>query len=331
MGMYYLESDSTSPYFNLAMEEYVFNNLPKDREYFMLWQNDNSIIIGKHQNTIEEINLPYVRERKINVARRLSGGGAVYHDLGNLNFTFVTDGDEAGQLDLASFCVPVVDALASMDVKAEISGRNDITIDGKKFSGNAQYMRASRVMHHGTLMFDSNLETLTDALKVSADKVESKGIKSIRSRVTNIKDHLDRKDMTTLEFRNVLRQFMFEENEMQEYDLTSEDIAEIKKIQQRYESWDWNYGRSPAYSIRKERRVEGCGKIQVFMDVEKGVIKDFTTRGDYFGAEESTAVDAAVVGAEINEASLAAALKNLDIGYYFKNLSAARFIDIILQ
>ncbi len=328
--MLYLESDQTDPYYNLALEEYVFNELPKDNEYFMLWQNDNSIIIGKHQNTIEEINLPFVEEHKINVARRLSGGGAVYHDLGNLNYTFVTDAKAQGGIDLASFCIPVVKALNSIGVNAEISGRNDIVIDGRKFSGNAQYLRKKRVMHHGTLMFDSNLEVLTKALNVSADKVESKGIKSVRSRVTNIKEHL-KTEMTTGDFQNILRQFMIKENNMETYELTEADKESVKELRKKYDAWDWNYGRSPTYSIRKERRIEGCGKIQLFMEVEKGVIKDFTSRGDYFSLDDSSDLVNKIAGVKNNKESLEKALSGVDIDRYFKGLSLEQFIDIILQ
>ena len=154
MKLSYLDLMTTDPSYNLAMEQYVFDCLPRDRMYFMLWQNDNAIIVGKYQNTIAEINEEAVRERGIRVVRRLSGGGAVYHDMGNLNFTFITDVGESNALNLKLFCEPVVRTLATLGVKAEVNGRNDITIDGKKFSGNSQYIRQGRVMHHGTIMFD---------------------------------------------------------------------------------------------------------------------------------------------------------------------------------
>lgn len=330
MSFYYLESTSTDPYYNLALEEYVFNLLPRTNEYFILWQNDNSIIVGKHQNTIEEINLPYVQEKQIRVARRLSGGGAVYHDLGNLNYTFIMDAAANAQLDLSSFCIPVIQALSRLEIEAKLSGRNDITIDGKKFSGSAQYLRTNRVMHHGTLMFDSNLAVLAQALNVSPDKIESKGIKSVRSRVTNIREHL-KKDMMTQEFKEVIRRYITQANQMLPYDFTQEDRASIEKIrQQRYATWDWNFGISPAYSIRKERRVEGCGKIQVFMDIEKGAISAFTTRGDYFAAGDAAELEQAVLGCRVNEPALKTVLSGLNIDSYFKNLTAEELIQIIL-
>ena len=189
MKLSYLDLMTTDPSYNLAMEQYVFDCLPRDRMYFMLWQNDNAIIVGKYQNTIAEINEETVRERGIRVVRRLSGGGAVYHDMGNLNFTFITDVGESNALDLKLFCEPVVRTLATLGVKAEVNGRNDITIDGKKFSGNSQYIRQGRVMHHGTIMFDSDLSVVGEALRVDPTKIQTKGIRSVRSRVTNVAEH----------------------------------------------------------------------------------------------------------------------------------------------
>ena len=190
MKLSYLDLMTTDPSYNLAMEQYVFDCLPRDRMYFMLWQNDNAIIVGKYQNTISEINEEAVRERGIRVVRRLSGGGAVYHDMGNLNFTFITDAGGSGTLDMKLFCEPVVRTLAALGVRAEVNGRNDITIDGKKFSGNSQYLRQGRVMHHGTIMFDSDLSVVGEALRVDPTKIQTKGIRSVRSRVTNVAEHL---------------------------------------------------------------------------------------------------------------------------------------------
>lgn len=197
--MMYIRSSSTDPYFNLALEQYVFDFLPKTKAYFMLWQNDNTIVVGKHQNTVGEINVSFVKEHGIHVVRRLSGGGAVYHDLGNVNYTFIMDAGKSNELDISAFCKPVVDALRSLGITAEISGRNDITIDGKKFSGNSQYLKDGRMMHHGTIMYNSDLDTVEKALCVSKDKIISKGINSVRSRVTNIAEHME-KIISTEEF-----------------------------------------------------------------------------------------------------------------------------------
>ena len=172
----YILLDSTDPARNLAAEQTVFDLLPRDRSYLMLWRNDNAVIIGKYQNTLAEINKPYIDANQIRVVRRLSGGGAVYHDLGNLNYTFITDAGNTEVMDLHLFCQPVVRTLAVLGVKAELNGRNDITVDGKKISGNAQYLRSGRIMHHGTLLFDSDLDIVSQALKVDEEKISAKPI-----------------------------------------------------------------------------------------------------------------------------------------------------------
>ena len=227
MKLSYLDLMTTDPSYNLAMEQYVFDCLPRDRMYFMLWQNDNAIIVGKYQNTISEINEEAVRERGIRVVRRLSGGGAVYHDMGNLNFTFITDAGGSSTLDMKLFCEPVVRTLAALGVRAEVNGRNDITIDGKKFSGNSQYLRQGRVMHHGTIMFDSDLSVVGEALRVDPTKIQTKGIRSVRSRVTNVAEHLPER-VTLPEFRRILLENILRENPGEEYPLTPDDLAVLE-------------------------------------------------------------------------------------------------------
>lgn len=331
MPMVYLESASTDPAFNLALEQYVFDSMPRSNEYFMLWQNDNAIIVGRHQNTAEEINADYVREHGIRVVRRLSGGGAVYHDLGNLNFTFIVDAEHADRLNLQVFCLPVVRALERLGVRAEISGRNDITIGGKKFSGNSQYIREGRIMHHGTLMFDSDLSVVAGALNPAGDKLASKGVKSVRSRVTNIRPWLNQ-DITLRQFWDLLRRSMGEERDMLPGALTEDDLRRVTAIRDtRYAAWEWNFGASPGYSIRKERRVEGCGKLQVFLEVERGKIAGFTVRGDYFGSGDSSDLARALTGCPLKREALNEALRAVPIDYYFSSLTPDQFIDILLQ
>ena len=330
--MYYIESTSNDPHFNLALEQYVFDKLDQNQDYFMLWQNDNAIIVGKHQNTIGEINAPYVKEHDIQVVRRLSGGGAVYHDMGNINFTFIADTGDASKFDFSTFCRPVVKALRSIGVPAEINGRNDMTVDGKKFSGNSQYMKHGRVMHHGTLMFDSDLEVVSQALAVSRDKIESKGLKSVRSRVTNIKPYV-KEDISTQDFLRILREFMFEEYDLKPYPLTDADIEAVKALQHEvYDKWEWNYGRSPACQIQKERRVEGCGKLEVHMDVARGgEITALSFFGDYFGNGDSHELAQRLIGKPLEESALRAALEGVEIGDYFNKMDKDTFLSILLQ
>ncbi|MEG0310922.1 MAG: biotin/lipoate A/B protein ligase family protein, partial [Eubacterium sp.] len=250
----------TDPTFNLAFEEYVFESMDQNETYFLLWQNDNAIIIGKHQNTIEEINPIFVKENNIKVVRRLTGGGAVYHDMGNLNFTFIVNNDKGKPFDFQTFTKPVVKALQKLGVNAEFNSRNDIAIDGKKFSGNSQYAKRGRVLHHGTILFNSKLETVQNALKVKNDKIKSKGVKSVKGHVTNIIDYLE-EDYTLDDFKKVLVDYMFEEEKLQEKTLSDTDISAIEKLQaEKYATWEWNYGKSPEYNLRKERKYS-CGLI----------------------------------------------------------------------
>ena len=296
MKLSYLDLMTTDPSYNLAMEQYVFDCLPRDRMYFMLWQNDNAIIVGKYQNTIAEINEETVRERGIRVVRRLSGGGAVYHDMGNLNFTFITDVGESNALDLKLFCEPVVRTLATLGVKAEVNGRNDITIDGKKFSGNSQYIRQGRVMHHGTIMFDSDLSVVSEALRVDPTKIQTKGIRSVRSRVTNVAEHLPEK-VTLPEFRRILLENILKENPGEAYPLTQDDLAAVEKLRaERYATWDWNYGFSPVCTMLRRRRVDGCGMIEAYITVEHGKIAALSFKGDFFSASEPDELAAHFVG-----------------------------------
>jgi lipoate-protein ligase A len=330
--MHYLETGSTDPAYNLAFEQYVFDSLSREHSYFMLWQNANAVIVGKHQNTAAELNAAYVKENNVSVVRRLSGGGAVYHDLGNLNFTFIVDEGDNAAFDFASFCRPVVAALAGLGVAAEISGRNDMTIEGKKFSGNAQYHRQGRVMHHGTLLFDSDLSIVARVLEAPKDKIESKGIASVRSRVTNIRPYL-REDMTIRAFWDAVRDSIARETGMEPYTPDENARAAVRKLREEtYSRWEWNYGASPDYRVRKARRVEDCGRIELAMDVEKsGVIRDIVFSGDYFGSKDAAGLADVLRGSRMEETALREALAGVDVGEYFHNLPQDIFISILTE
>ena len=328
--MRYIESPSTDPRFNLALEQYVFDFMDRSHEYFMLWRNDNAVIVGKHQNTIAEVDRNFIAEHGIKVVRRLSGGGAVYHDLGNINFTFVADTGEKESFDFSTFCKPMVKALASFGVKAEILGRNDMVIDGMKFSGNAQYIKQNRVMHHGTIMFDSDLDVMRRALAAPKDKIDSKGTKSVRSMVTNIKPHTAG-DITVAGFFCALREFMFAEYKLEAYELTAGDLLGVCELQSAvYDTWEWNYGYSPECSIIKERRVEGCGVLQVHMDVENGLIREIAFYGDYFGNGDTAELRNRLLGKRLEEQDLREALSGVDIGGFFFRMDMDTFISVVL-
>lgn len=329
--MRYLESRSTDPAFNLALEQYVFDTLSPDEDFFMLWQNRDAVIVGLHQNTAEEINREYIEQNGIAVVRRLSGGGAVFHDSGNLNFSFITRASDAGNLDFADSCLPIVKALSSLGIHVELVGRNDLTIGGRKFSGNARYLRDGRLMHHGTLLFDTDLQKMTAALHVSEDKIISKGIQSVRSRVTNIREHLSR-DMTIHDFWAFMRTSVADGQNMPEYTLSEQHLEAVRAIRrERYTTWEWNFGRSPDYSIKKLRRLPDFGAIRIGMDVESGVITAFSTDGDYFGNNSYQDVAAALLHVRLEKNALLDALSPLPIDAYYSGLSKEEFVRLIAE
>ena len=326
----YLDIRSTDPSWNLALEQYVFDNLPRDRVWLMLWQNDNAIIIGKHQNTLAEINEAFVQAQGIRVVRRLSGGGAVYHDLGNLNYTLIAD-ENSDTMDFGRFCRPVIRALAACGVKAELNGRNDMTIQGQKFSGNAQYRKNGRIMHHGTLLFDSRMQMLAGALQVDEEKIKAKGVKSVRSRVTNIRPHLPQ-DMTLAEFRTKLLESILQEMPGAAYTLTEADLAAVEAIRrERYGTWEWNYGRSPACDVRKKRRFEGCGTIEAFLTLKQGRIEAISFRGDFFSPEDPAILSAKLSGAPLEPSALEKALSSLDASRFFYSLTTGQLLELLVQ
>ncbi|WP_373484248.1 lipoate--protein ligase [Acetobacterium sp.] len=327
--MKYIDWKETDPQTNLAFEEYVFNQMDKNESYFLLWQNDNAVIVGKHQNTIEEINQEYIRANEIKVVRRLSGGGAVYHDLGNLNFTFIVNEDGQQQFDFQTFTRPLVDALKNLGVNAEFNSRNDIAIDGKKFSGNSQYAKRGRILHHGTILFNSNLATIQSALKVKKDKIESKAIKSVKSRVTNIADYLN-EGYSLDDFKAALLKAMFENDDLEQITLLEEEIQAIEQLKaEKYATWDWNYGKSPQYNLRKERKCD-FGLITLLLQVVKGEIKEIHFYGDYFGNGDIQELEALFTGVKPTEETLLEVLKNIELTDYINGLDSKTLIDLIL-
>jgi len=327
--MIYIKNDDNRPQFNLALEQYVFDSLDEFDEIFLLWINEPSIIVGKNQNTIEEINLDYIKENNINVVRRLSGGGAVYHDYGNLNYTIISKSKETSAFNFEAFSQPVIEVLAELGVKAEFTGRNDITINGQKFCGNAQYMKKGKVLHHGAMLFDTDLTVLGEALKVSQDKIASKGVKSVRSRVTNIIDHLEEK-ITVEDFKELLLNHMFKGIGIKEYKLTEEDYKNINKLmEERYNTWEWNFGESPKFNIEKSRRYP-AGKVETKINVEDGIIKSMKIYGDFFGGGEISTIEDKFKGVKYKEDEIRKVLDNIDIDYYFVKISKEELLDCII-
>ncbi|MGF7529956.1 lipoate--protein ligase LplJ [Bacillus paralicheniformis] len=319
----------TDPRINLAIEEYCLKHLDPEETYLLFYINQPSIIIGKNQNTIEEINTKYVDENGIIVVRRLSGGGAVYHDLGNLNFSFITKDDGNSFHNFKKFTEPVVAALKRLGVDAELSGRNDLMAKGRKISGNAQFSTKGRMFSHGTLLFDSEIEHVVSALKVKKDKIESKGIKSIRSRVANISEFLDQK-MTTVEFRSMLLRYIFDtEGEIPEYKLTEKDWKIINQIsKERYQNWDWNYGKSPKFNLQHSKRFQ-AGSVDIRLEVQKGVIRECKIFGDFFGVGDVSDIEEKLTDVQYERKAIEEALQGVDIKHYFGNIQKEEFLDLV--
>lgn len=326
--MIYVDNENiTDPRINLAIEEYLLRD--KERTFLLFYINAPSIIIGRNQNTMEEINYPYVQEHGVHVVRRLSGGGAVYHDLGNLNFSFITQDEPGSFQNFAKFTRPVIEVLHDLGVPAELSGRNDILVNGRKVSGNAQYRRGERMFSHGTLLFDTTLEDVVAALNVSQSKITSKGLKSVRSRVANITEFLD-EPLDILTFKQRILQGVFErESDFPSYKLTEDDWAQINEIsEQRYANWDWNYGRSPKFNVRKTHRFS-IGEVDVCIDVERGEIEHLKIYGDFLGEGEVSDIEAQLKGTRYDQAAVAEALAGMDISPYFGGLTTSEFVALL--
>ena len=304
-----INQPNSDPYFNLAAEEYFLKNFQED--FFMLWRSRPSVVVGKHQNALAEINHEFVRRNQIPVARRLSGGGTVFHDAGNVNFTFIRNVKDISEVNFKVFTVPVIEALKKLDVDAYTTGRNDLLIDGKKISGNAEHVHRNRVLHHGTLLFDSHLEALKGALKVDLSKFEDKAVQSNRSEVTNIANYLP-KPISVEEFTD----FLFGEisqnyPEFQVYELTPEDIRAIEKLSiEKYQTWDWIFGYSPRYSFTNTLNTSN-GAISISLLVEKGHIAEASISGA-IPAELSQKTVVSLVGCRHDQDAIKTALFRLN-------------------
>ncbi|ORN00833.1 Lipoate-protein ligase LplJ [Lentilactobacillus parabuchneri] len=322
---------------NLATEQYLMNEIKFDEPLLLFYIEGPCIIVGRNQNTLEEINKKYVDEHGIVVTRRLSGGGAVYQDLGNLCFSFVVDSDSEEFGDFKSFVQPIVDALHDMGAKSvEVSGRNDILVDGKKFSGNAMYTKGPKTFSHGTLMLDVDLSVIPNALNVPEDKIKSKGIKSVSSRVTNLKPYLAPKyqNLTTPEFRDRLLKELFHVEDLdqikdKEYHLTDDDKKGIDKIfDDYYNNWDWVYGNSPEFTVKKRQHFTN-GTIDARLQVDDGKVSNVKFFGDYFGSKDTTDLVEKLKGVRFDRKDFEDALKDVDLNDYFTGIPREEIFDML--
>ena len=328
--MLFVDNERISdPRVNLAIEEHLLRNFQTEEDILLFYVNEPSIIIGRNQNTLEEINHHYVKEKGIHVVRRLSGGGAVYHDFGNLNFSFITNSGKENFNNFKKFTAPVIKALIGLGVEAELGGRNDILVKGRKISGNAQYITGKRMVSHGTLLFDSDLSQVVEALNVKMSKITSKGIKSVRSRVVNICEFLG-KPMDLDSFRAYLIDSIFERsNKITSYTLAAEDWQAVKiLVDERYDSWEWNYGRSPDFNIQKTRRFL-TGEIDARIDVQRGRIINIKFYGDFLGQGNVEDLEDMLKGIRYDRDHLHGVIQGLDLSYYFGQVVDDEFLDFI--
>lgn len=270
--MYFYQSQTKNPYFNIATEEYLLKKFSDD--FFYIYINEPSIVIGKHQNTMAEINVPYVIENQLKVVRRLSGGGTVFHDKGNINYCFIQKGAPGNLVNFKKYSQPILDTLQKLGINAYLKGKSDLVINDLKFSGNAEHVYRNKVLHHGTLLYQSELGKLNEAIKADWNKFTDKAVRSNRSRVTNIADHL--KEALSLEnFIAVLKATVFSQlPDIKILKMTAEDKKAITAlVNEKYSTWDWNYGYSPHYQFQKKQNINGK-ELAVSFQVNKGIIEN---------------------------------------------------------
>ncbi|MFC4804435.1 lipoate--protein ligase [Filifactor villosus] len=331
--MLYVESHSFDPEYNLSFEEYLFKYLPlEEEEYVTLWQNGPAVIIGKNQNAWAEINRDYIEANEVKVVRRITGGGAVYHDLGNLNFSFVTKDQAKGKIDFSIYYKPIVAALRAMGVEAELSGRNDITVDGKKVIGASQSIWKGRVLSNGCILFDVKMESLASALNVRPEKLVTKGIASVKARVTNIKPYLgmekDVDDFKALLLKEIFRQFG---EEPREYKLMEKDRQEILKIKEsRFGRKEWNWGQSPKGSFSNGAKFP-FGWVEISTNIVGGKLKDVVILGDFFGTEDVAEISKALEGADYDKKSIEAVLGDFELVKYFGQTEAKDLAELFFE
>lgn len=321
---------STDPYFNLALEEYLLTDEHHQEDYFLLWQDRPVVVVGRNQNTLKEINLDVVKHRRIEVVRRLTGGGAVYHDGGNLNFTFIVDDERHTGFDFARFTEPIIKTLRKMGIEAENSGRNDITIDGKKFSGNAQCRWKNRLLHHGTLMFDSKIEDMVEVLNVDPAKINSKGVKSVKSRVTNICEYL-KQDVSMEQFKTILLQTVKAGGMLQsERKLSESEIHAVNLLcQQKYITFDWVYGNSPAFNIVHSAAFS-WGKVEIGLLIENGFITECRIYGDFFSNADVNELSTVLQGLPFRREKIKRQLAAVNLSRFFPVAQAEEIEKLLL-
>jgi lipoate---protein ligase len=325
--MLYINNTVTDPYYNHALEEYFLKNTSE--ECFILWRSSPCILIGKNQNAYSEINIDYVKEHNLPVVRRISGGGAIFNDLGNVLFGFISNSPTNTFADFKRFTNPIIEALDKLSVKAVLSGRNDITIDEKKISGNAQAKHKNRILHHGSLLYSSNMTDLSAALNSRPIKFQDKSIKSVASRVTNISDHI-KTQMDVVEFKDYIMNYIMETDpNAYIYNLTENDLYNIHKLsREKTSTWEWNFGNSPKYDFVNEKKFAG-GIVEINLNVKNGYIIESKIFGDFFGQDDIISLETALKGIKHNEEDIRIALSKFDLNKYLTNITIDNLIEVM--
>ncbi|MBL1409175.1 lipoate--protein ligase [Sphingobacterium faecale] len=315
--MLIIDSTSNNAYFNIALEEYLLFRYPTE-VIFLLYINAPSIIVGKFQNTLAEVNLEYVKEKAIKVVRRMSGGGAVYHDLGNLNFSFHTKWNEKEFMDFTKFTEPVLQVLHQFGIPGRLEGRNDLLVDGRKFSGNAKLAKAGKMIQHGTILFDSDMSVLSDALKINPLKYRDKAVKSNRSRVINLREYVSAAVTIDHLKQALIDQMIVNNTEATIYELTEKDRNSVERlISEKYGTWDWNFGFSPNYSFKNAIKVP-AGYIELHLDVlQGGIIDAVKIFGDFFASKPIEDLEEMFIGMNHNVDDIRFLLASIDLASYF--------------
>ncbi|CAH1852360.1 lipoate--protein ligase [Convivina intestini] len=328
--MQYINYFGTDAYTNIAMDTWLLENLDLSEPVFSLWRNKRAVIVGRNQNTFAEINQKYIDEHDVQVVRRVSGGGAVYHDLGNICFTFFVPVKSSAEVDFKKFVQPMCDALRSIGIETEISGRNDLTIDDKKVSGNAQRYVKGYLMHHGTLLWDTDVDAMVRALNVADEKFISKAAKSVRSRVGNIRNYAP-ENMSIEKFMDLLRYYLTDEGKDGEYKLTDEQKQSILDLRdQKFATWEWNYGHSPEFTYHNHEKFDG-GSVDVYIDVHQGKIDDIEFRGDFLGVRDWRDIKDAFIGQAYTPATLKQILAENRDGQYFGSVTDDQLLSVIFD
>ncbi len=326
--MKYIKTDYSVPYYNMALEEYLMNSSSHNDDYVFFYIHHPSIIIGKHQNAYTEINSTYVRENNIYVARRISGGGAVYHDEGNLNYSFIVNSPSGRTVNFAPYIAPVIKTLNKLGVEAVLTGRNDLCIGERKFSGNAQYINGNKVLHHGTLMFDVNIESMLNALNVSEMKIKSKAVESVHSRVINLKEYLpDRMNIQL--FKEALLETFFEGEKFEEYKLTPSDIAAVEGlVRDKFGLESYNLGMAHSCLVSKKNKFP-AGIVEINFNVKNNSISEFHINGDFFTNKDVSKIENGVISTAFSENAVREKLILLNFDDYISNFTIEEMLKLI--